>query len=138
MLFPMCRASATSACLAVHATHARAVVAAEAAAATATTTTKTTRWAHMLTPEKAAWAWLTPAQTAQGESKETPVVTLATTAKAAQVARMAWTSTSVVVTPAAMVAMMTAAKTAEWAWRPTSGPFWKLREAVMALVKLLS
>ncbi len=36
MLFPMCRASATSACLAVHATHARAVVAAEAATATTT------------------------------------------------------------------------------------------------------
>ena len=38
----------------------------------------------------------TPAMTAEWESRETPVVTLATTAKAAQVARMAWTSTSVV------------------------------------------
>ncbi len=70
MLLQMCRASATSACLAVHATHARAVVAAEAAAATATTTTKTARWAHVLTPEKAAWAWLAPAKTAQWESSE--------------------------------------------------------------------
>jgi hypothetical protein len=62
MLLPMCRASATSACLAVHATHARAVVAAEAATATATTTTTTARWAQMLTPE-AAWAWRpTPGQ----------------------------------------------------------------------------
>ncbi len=57
MLLPMCRVSATTTCLEVHATHALAVVAAEAAAATATTTTKTTRWTHMLTPEKAAWAW---------------------------------------------------------------------------------
>ena len=58
MLFPMCWASATSVCLAVHATHARAVVAAEAATAKATTTTTTTtaRWAHVLTLE-AAWAW---------------------------------------------------------------------------------
>ncbi len=38
MLFPVCLASATSACLAVHTTHARDVVAAEAAAATATMT----------------------------------------------------------------------------------------------------
>jgi hypothetical protein len=53
MLFPMCRASATSACLAGHTTHARGVVTAEAATATATTTTA--RWAHMLIPE-AAWA----------------------------------------------------------------------------------
>jgi hypothetical protein len=131
----MCRASATSACLAVHATHARAVVAAEAAAATATAMTKTARWAHMLTPEKAAWAWLTPAQTAQLESRETPVVTLATTVKAAIVAHVAWTSTSVVETPAA--AMATAAKTAVWVWRPAPGPLRKSRGALMALLKLL-
>jgi hypothetical protein len=63
MLSPMCRASATLACLAVHATHARAVVAAEAAAAKAmTTTTTTARWAHMLTLE-AAWACEAEAET---------------------------------------------------------------------------
>ncbi len=59
------------------------------------------------------------------------MVTLATTAKAAQVARMAWSSTSVVETPAAMVAMVTTAKTAEWPWRPTPGP---CREPKGALV----
>ena len=63
------------------------------------------------------------------------MVAMATTAKAAQVARMAWTSTSVVETPAA--AMATAAKTAVWVWRPPPGPFWKSRGALMALVTLL-
>ncbi len=79
----------------------------------------------------------TPAKTAEWEPRETPEVTLATTVKAAQVARMAWTSTSVVETLAAMVTMATAAKTAEWARRPTPGPFRKPREALMAPVKLL-
>ncbi len=51
--------------------------------------------------------------------------------------RMAWTSTSVEETPAAIVAMATAAKTAGWVWRPTPGPFRKSRGALMALVKLL-
>ena len=55
--------------------------------------------------------------------------------EAAQVARMAWTSTSVVETPA--VAMATAAKTAVWVWRPTPGPFRKSKGALMALVTLL-
>ena len=60
---------------------------------------------------------------------------MATTANAVHVARMAWISTSVVETPA--VAMATAAKTVEWAWRPTPGPFRKSRGALMTLVKLL-
>jgi hypothetical protein len=49
------------------------------------------------------------------ESRETPVVAMATTAKAAKFSRVAWTSTPVVEAPAAMVAMTTAAKTAELA-----------------------
>jgi hypothetical protein len=46
-------------------------------------------------------------------------------------------STSVVETPAAMVANAMAAKTAEWVWRPTPGPFRKSRGAFMALVPQL-
>ncbi len=79
----------------------------------------------------------TPAKTEEWDLRQTPMVTLATTAKAAQMGRMAWTSTSAVETPAAMVAMATAAKTAKWARKPTPGPFWKPRETLMALVKLL-
>ncbi len=59
---------------------------------------------------------------------------MATVAKAAQVARMAWTSISLVEKPAAMVAMATAAKTAEWAWRPTPALFRKSRDMPMALM----
>jgi hypothetical protein len=58
------------------------------------------------------------------------------TAKAAQVARMARTATSVVETSAAVVAMATAAKTAEWARRPTPGPFWTSRETQATLARL--
>ena len=64
------------------------------------------------------------------------MVAMVTTAKAEQVARMAWTSTSVVETPGT-VAMATAAKTAVWVWRPTPGPFRKSRGALMTLVTLL-
>jgi hypothetical protein len=71
------------------------------------------------------------------EIERTPVVAMATTAKAAQVARMARTSTSVVKTPVAIVAIVTAAKTAEWVWRPTTGPFRKSREMPMALMMWL-
>ncbi len=76
------------------------------------------------------------ANTAELESRETPVVAMATTAKAAQVARMAWTWTSVVETPAAVVAMAAVAKTAEWARRPTPRPFWKSRETEATLARL--
>ena len=54
------------------------------------------------------------AGTSSVQFRETPVVAMATTAKAVQVARMAWTSTSVVETPAVMVATATAAKSADW------------------------
>ena len=62
------------------------------------------------------------------------MVAMANTAKAAQVARMAWTSTSVVETPA--VAMAKAAKTTVWVWRPTPGLLRKSKRALMALVML--
>ncbi len=85
----------------------------------------------------------TPAKTAEWESRETPVVALATTAKAAQMARVAWTSTSVVETPVAMEEMATAAKTAEWArsQEADSGAVLEVEgggaDALMALVTLL-
>jgi hypothetical protein len=64
---------------------------------------------------------------------EAVAVAMATTAKAVQVARMAWNSTSVLETPA--VAMATAAKTTVWVWRPTPGPFRKSRGALVTVAR---
>ncbi len=74
----------------------------------------------------AAMITATPAKTAEWESRETPVVTMATT-----------TATRSAYTLAVVVAMATAAKMVEWVWRPTPGPFRKSRGALMALVKQL-
>ncbi len=58
---------------------------------------------------------------------------MATTAEAAQVARMVWTSTSAVETPA--VAMATVAKAAVWVWRPTPGPLRKPKGALVIVTR---
>ena len=65
------------------------------------------------------------------------MVAMATTAKAEQVAPMVWALNSEGATPAAMVAMATAAKTTARVWVPTSGPLRKSRVASAAFAQPL-
>ncbi len=84
----------------------------------------------MLVAKTADWAWILTSETADRAEVDAGAVSkieggtdlgmaIATMAKTSERARMALTSTSVLETLAVEVAIATAAKTAEWAWRLT-------------------